>query len=322
MFFRCLCDPDRSGKSFSSPEALALLRKSAALGFAPARAYLGYFMATGRYVPKDEANGRQLLEQAAAQNDPDAACSLGILYSLGAGGLPLDFAKAEEQLRRAGELGTDRAHRVLAQVLLRSKRPAEAVAELEAGVAAGSDSAMRDLAKWKEEALAGPQDLPGAFRLYLRLASEWDEPADAVQVGRMYRDGVGTAPAPDQAFLWFRRAAAAGSPAGKYLTGQSYLTGSGVGMDVGKGVVLLREAAEAGYLDAQVALASGYLEGVWVDRDVGAATKWFERAAKQGSGEAAVILPALRPAGRSPATAPSTSETADKVGAKTRSPAN
>ncbi|MDR1312593.1 MAG: sel1 repeat family protein [Deltaproteobacteria bacterium] len=65
--------------------ALALFRKSASLGYAPAQRLLGICLLEGTYCARDLDQARFWLSEAAAANDPQASLSLALVYAKGMG---------------------------------------------------------------------------------------------------------------------------------------------------------------------------------------------------------------------------------------------
>lgn len=86
--------------------------KSAKNGYLKAQTGLGNLYVWGvsglRGEGVDNALGQRLLFDAAEKGDPDAAESIGQLYSQGFGGLPADRSKTIEWYKKALELGGER----------------------------------------------------------------------------------------------------------------------------------------------------------------------------------------------------------------------
>jgi hypothetical protein len=273
------------------------IRKASELGCGTARAFLGESLLLGKNVPKDEAAGLELVKEAATQNEPDALFSLGSMYASGKAGVGQDMAAAEEYLRRAVDLGCDRARYSLALTLLGLHRGVDALVELkQAASNVGDIASQRELAGWEENALAGPMDLPDAFKMYCRVAKETSLPSDAIKVAAMYRGGVGTPRNSELSKELLEWADRHGSAEARYLLARAYLAGEYGPIDVAQGTTLLKKAAEDGHVPAQVELARVYLEGVWLDRNVEQARRWLEAAAGKGSPQGKLYLNALNEA--------------------------
>ncbi|MDR1040162.1 MAG: sel1 repeat family protein [Deltaproteobacteria bacterium] len=65
--------------------ALALFRKSAGMGYAPAQRLLGICLLEGNLCARDLDQARFWLTEAASHNDPQAAMTLALLYAQGQG---------------------------------------------------------------------------------------------------------------------------------------------------------------------------------------------------------------------------------------------
>jgi TPR repeat protein len=87
-----------------------------------------------------------------------------------------------------------------------------------------------------------------------------EDPAMAVHVARMLRDGVGGPKDPAGALRLFRRAAAGNNADGIAGVGFAYLDGSGVAIERTKGLAWLNAAADSGQLEAMAALARAALD--------------------------------------------------------------
>jgi TPR repeat protein len=96
-------------------ESVALLQKSAALGFAPAQTNLGLAYALGYGVDKDTAQAARLLRKAADQGDANAQFILGLFLESGRG-VARNVSFAVFWRRRAAGQGHEGALRALARL--------------------------------------------------------------------------------------------------------------------------------------------------------------------------------------------------------------
>ena len=169
------------------------------------------------------------------------------------------------------------------------------------------------------------------------------DPAVAYEVGRRYRQGIGTTQDPATAAKWYLKAAEKGYPDAQFALGYLYLTGNGVpaspakalewfvkagnqghanaqyhvallcesgqGMrapDPAKAAAWYRKAAERGHSDAQFRMGMIYLNGTGVEKNATEARRWLKSAADKGNVLAKSELERLEPtkSGKKPAAAP------------------
>jgi hypothetical protein len=140
-------------------------------------------------------------------------------------------------------------------------------------------------ARWQYEA-AGlyfhgdglPEDPEKAFTLYLAAARQGYGKA-YFHVGRMYREGIGTAKHPAEAARWSRKAAEeAGNPGAWNNVGLAYAYGEGLERDPVEAVKCFRRAAEGGNADGRYNLGLVYESGFGVAADEELALYWYEQA--------------------------------------------
>ncbi|MDE7108698.1 MAG: sel1 repeat family protein [Muribaculaceae bacterium] len=93
----------------------ALYRRSALLGYGPARNYLGFRYFRGEGVTQDVDSALYWLKLAAEEGDPGAANNLGYLYASGEY-LERDYAKAREWFGKAAAAGLHTAEAQLADL--------------------------------------------------------------------------------------------------------------------------------------------------------------------------------------------------------------
>jgi uncharacterized protein len=107
----------------SLSQAHSALKRSAALGFAPAQFMLGTVLESDRLSSKKKPNNKssalkesvQWFEKAALQGHPDASLALGTAYFLGRG-TNLDYAKALRWYTQAAEFGDVAAQYLVASM--------------------------------------------------------------------------------------------------------------------------------------------------------------------------------------------------------------
>ena len=128
------------------------------------------------------------------------------------------------------------------------------------------------------------------------LEQLWDEGflVAAHQLGKVYRDGLGTLPDTEKALDWFRRSAEAGNSYSEYALGKLLLEhGKAV-----EGIEYLSRASNHGSSYAQYSLGKLYLEGQQVPKDIDKALSYFGDAAANGNQYAQYALGKLFLLGR------------------------
>ena len=142
----------------------------------------------------------------------------------------------------------------------------------------------QDLSKGWEAHQRG--DYAEALRVYRLHAAKGVAEAQ-VQVGVMYRHGLGVPVDNAEAVRWYRMAANQRYADGQYRLGRMYEDGIGAPQDYAEAVRLFRLAAEQGDSDGQWSLATMYSDGRGVPQDYVLAHKWMNLAAAQGKFNAA-----------------------------------
>lgn len=150
----------------------------------------------------------------------------------------------------------------------------------EAGLAeAQHNLALLYLELW-EDGLVADGDV--VARHWLQQAADGGFVRSQYMLGKMYADGVGTAPDPNRGFALIRQAGEAGLMQAQYNLGKMYRDGQGVAADAAEANRWWRQAAEQGYAKAQDHLAESYARGRGIARDEVAALAWSMVAARQG----------------------------------------
>lgn len=103
-----------------------------------------------------------------------------------------------------------------------------------------------------------------------------------VNLGLMYKNGIGGSAKVAQAVAWFRKAAEQGYATGQTNLGDMFANGLGVSIDDAQAVAWYRKAAEQGLDLAQFKLANMYAAGRGVAKDDTQAVTWYRKAADQG----------------------------------------
>ncbi len=103
-------DQGRQLRATDSARAFALIEAAARAGHTPAMFILSSMLMAGEGAPRDEARGRQWLEQAAEEDNPEAMQQLALYLQDGAGGYPRDEQRAAQLLRKMAHALKHRAH--------------------------------------------------------------------------------------------------------------------------------------------------------------------------------------------------------------------
>jgi TPR repeat protein len=231
--------------------AAAWKRHAADLGDPGAALELARAYRFGRGVEPDAARAVHYLEIAARSGRASALLPVGVAYLTGEG-VPRDPVRAEDYLMKAADAGRPQAWHLLAQ-LWRGDH----------GDAPQPEKAFAALAKAADE--------PGA------------DPSIALDLGRAYRDGFGTAKDDRAALDQFTRAAEAGSADGAFEAASMLESGAGVDEDLRRAIRLYRLSAAGGSASAATRLAAIYRCGKGGARSLDLAATWSERAAFMGS---------------------------------------
>lgn len=89
---------------------------------------------------------------------------------------------------------------------------------------------------------------------------------------------------------WFLKGAEKGHAAAQHSLGRLYRNGWGVPADESEALMWFRLSAKQGYAEAQADLGEMYETGEGVPQDYGEALKWYRRAAKRGHARATRLL--------------------------------
>lgn len=209
--------------------------------------------------PGDEqrwGQGVTLLQQAAAQNDPEAIYLLASVTAAGHGVVPSDY-DAFEQMKRAAELGWREAQFALGTMYF-------------AGRGTGQDEAAA-LQSFRQAADQGQTE--AMFSAGRILLSKSDP--------EQRREGLGL----------MGRAIENGHIQATLMLATAYGRGSlGMPKDEAKAEALLKPGAERGDADCQFVLASLYKFGETFASRRDEAQVWLQRAAEQGQPKALEVL--------------------------------
>ncbi|MDQ0468720.1 caspase family protein [Labrys wisconsinensis] len=177
----------------------------------------------------------------------------------------------------------------LARALDASGNSEEARANREKAAAAGSVSAMTDLALMLETGEGGPRDVGRAVALFDQAAAAGNVVAMR-DVAIEFEKGVGRPRDAAQAALWYRKAADTGDPQAMGFLATLYLQGTGVPKDAGQAKVWLDKLLETEHTPTMLRVGYVLLGGTGAVKDFRTARRLFERAADLGDADGEVML--------------------------------
>jgi len=244
---------------------------------------------------------REILEQEAQKDNPEALLFLARCYSQGWNGCPKDEEKANEFYQRGSALAD--TGNPFAQCCRStcygngigvSKDEAEAVKWIRKAAEQGNAVGQGRLGNCYAQGMGVPQDDAEAVKL-LRLAAEQGDADGQFFLGVCYSQGKGVSEDMEEAVMWFRKAAEQGFVPAQSMLGACYADGMGVPQDMAEAVKWCRLAAEQGDVPSQFMLGMFYAEGAGVPQDEAEAMKWFHLAAAQGFELAINVLKRMEP---------------------------
>ncbi|MDT3380418.1 caspase family protein [Labrys neptuniae] len=177
----------------------------------------------------------------------------------------------------------------LARALDVAGSDAEARDLLTKAAAAGSVSAMSDLALMLETGEGGPMDLPRAVALF-------DQAAAAGNISAMrniaieFENGTGRPRDAVQAAQWYRKAADTGDPQAMGFLAVLYLQGTGVPKNAGEARQWIDKLVETEHTQTMLRVGYVLLGQTGAVKDFATARKLFQRAAELGDGDGNVML--------------------------------
>jgi len=160
-------------------EAAAAYRKAVDKGSSAAMVELGALLTSGTGVPKDEAQGRQMLQRAAAAGNPRAAVTLANTE----GGTPSDPVEARALLEKAAATNSAEAQFQLGVMYAEGTggppNDAAARAMFDKAAAQGHAQALDWMGAFVLSGRGGPQDTAAAKAYYEKAAALGNEDAKA-----------------------------------------------------------------------------------------------------------------------------------------------
>ena len=252
-----------------------------------------------RAAPQSADDGRQRLEQAAAQGDADACYALGIMYDTGES-MPKDYKKARRCYEQAAARGHAGAQAVLGEIYYYGKgipRDYDRARELcEQSAAQGDARGLYMLGRMYENGRGVAQDTGRACRLYQKAAAQGhgsalrrldqlmeEGEADAFYgLGALCSDSRSMTPDYETARQHYLKAAEKQHAGALFQLGNMYYYGRGVAQDYDTAREYYEQAAARGDGRARCALGFMYDTGESVEQDYDTAREYYEQAAAQG----------------------------------------
>lgn len=232
------------GGSQDKTSAAAALRKAAEQGFAEGRVLYALCLERGLGVKANPNEAKNLLLQAAWQENRAAQSSLGTML------LDSKSLEGRDWLELAADAGDEKAAARLARLLR----------DGEMGIPADADAA----ASW------------------LQIAADRGDAPSLVALGEAYRAGAGVGKNMKKAATCFRRAAEAGNNDGRTWYAICLLEGTGVRRNIPAALDLLAAAAEGGHTGAQYFLGACLFGGFGgTEPNQAEAMRYFQAAARQ-----------------------------------------
>ena len=127
-----------------------------------------------------------------------------------------------------------------------------------------------------------------AVKNYAAALAEFTPLAEAghtdaqLQLGLMYKNGIGVPQDYKEAVKWYRLAAEAGNSAALFNVGKMYNDGKGVPQDEAEAVKWFLRASEKGHAFAQSYLGFSYALGKGVEQDLVRGYMWLNLSTAQG----------------------------------------
>ena len=223
-------------------------------GSARAMANLGYMYYLGFFSERNQQEGRDLIEKAAAAGDAEGQLLIGILESASG-----NAAKAAEYFAKAAEQGLDEAQFNLAVFYERGRGVAQdtgaALKLYEAAAAQGHAKSLCNLAMLCRTGKLGVQkDEALATELFEMAANKGDEMA-LTMLGCMLQDGQGVEQNRERAVDCFAVASQKGDCIAQFNFALCLLKGDGCPPNEKMGFYWLQKAAQQGMPQAQELLA-------------------------------------------------------------------
>ena len=118
--------------------------------------------------------------------------------------------------------------------------------------------------------------------IYYKKAAEQGYSEAQLDLGNLYKEGLGLTKDVKEALKWYTQAANQGLPEAQYRIGHMYFLGDGVTSSRSEAIKWIHKSADQGYAAAEYLLGYFYECGIGVPKSNKQAKKWYELAAKHG----------------------------------------
>ena len=129
---------------------------------------------------------------------------------------------------------------------------------------------------------------------YYKIAAEQGYSEAQLDLGYLYKEGLGLTKDLKEASKWYKLAANQGLPEAQYQISHMYFLGDGVTSSLSETIKWLRKSADQGYAAAEYLLGYFYECGIGVPKSNKQAQKWYELAAKHGDKNALKTIKGLK----------------------------
>ncbi len=262
--------------------------RSAEVGNTEALVRLAAMYREGYGVSADCRKAAELLREAAESGNTNAMNDLGQMYEHGLG-LTADLKAAYELYEKSAEggnpYGMSNLGRMYMHGIFVKQDNLKAIEWLSQAYENGAADAANDLAiTYMTEG-----DVQRGLEWFERGAEAGNEFA-ALNLGRIYAEGVHAPKDMFKSFRYYMRAAELGNAEAMGLIGYMHGTGTGVGVNYNNAFLWTKKGAEAGDMLAIFNLANSYQNGLGTPRNPYLAAQWYQKASDAGNAEAAFRL--------------------------------
>jgi len=227
----------------------------------------------------DYTQGKNILEDMAAQNNAQAQYALGLLYHSGINGTCQNWTALRYFLKAAEKeyIPAEYAAGIIYDELKNDK---EATRWYRKAAEHNHAPSQHCLGWALQEGLGVPKNEQEAVQWYRRSA-EQNHPQGQRNLGWMYAHGVGIVKDEREAIRWYMKAARQDNTLAQTHLAGMYENGSGVEKNQRIAFLWYLRAAEKNDSFAQFRLARMYEEGIGVPKDEHEAITWYRKGAKK-----------------------------------------
>ncbi|KAL0213165.1 hypothetical protein RCL1_006791 [Eukaryota sp. TZLM3-RCL] len=260
-------------------EGLDLLRTAAESGVPMAQDLLGDYYFEGKHVYQSYEEAVKYYSRAEAQNNSDAAYSLGICYYFGKG-VEEDREKAFNLWTKAADAGNVEALNVLGDYLVKHGRLAEAFDRYEHSANLKSSYGSLMLARFYLTGVGVDQNPDYAVSL-LRTAVKSDSPVAMVILADCLLKGNGVEVNEKEAVRLLQAASERKHVVGQYMLANCLIKGVGCKVDQEGAFNLLQESADKNHYPSILYLAHCYYKGIGVATNYTSALELYQKASSR-----------------------------------------